>query len=425
MWTGNQTSYGATVELFRVEVFTDKQCLNLVYTGAVVGGPAWAPRLDGHARPARATALGSPPRRRLPRRRQRVEQLHLRRRQAGAVRAAGAGNADDRSSRRHPGVPRHLGARRDEPTRARAARPARRASACRGNLGPPVVALGCRLAAERLLLDGHARRGGWRGHRHVRLLSGCAQGSDCHSGVGHDRLRRRRHDLDRHGAERRYRRRSRASEGARSRLQPRRRWRTQSATRSSSPAARSSTSTPSCAQDVCAADASQRLGISSEPSLTSAQSPFATGLSSTGRLTSAAHTSTFYGSPLIAWTPAFSADIYEVQYSKKAYPFQPELDPRSKVKGFLTFSTSDVLPLSAGTWWYRVRGIDYNLPTGVQQMGWSDPEKLVVATPKFTIAPTRPRSGSSKSFTASPGRYVGVWAPTSPTPSSSPTPPTH
>jgi len=142
------------------------------------------------------------------------------------------------------------------------------------------------------------------------------------------------------------------------------------------------------AQDVCKTRLPQRLGISSEPSLTSAQSPFATGLSSTGRLTSAAHTSKFYGSPLIAWTPAFNADIYEVQYSKKAYPFRPETDPRSKVKGFLTFSTSDVLPLSAGTWWYRVRGIDYNLPTGVQQMSWSDPEKLVVAPPTFTVSRT-------------------------------------
>ena len=41
----------------------------------------------------------------------------------------------------------------------------------------------------------------------------------------------------------------------------------------------------------------------------------------------------------------------------------------------------------AGTWYYRVRGIDYNLPTGVQQMGWSDPEKLVVTKPKFSIVP--------------------------------------
>ena len=45
-----------------------------------------------------------------------------------------------------------------------------------------------------------------------------------------------------------------------------------------------------------------------------------------------------------------------------------------------------MLPLSSGTWWYRVRGIDYNLPTGVQQMGWSNPQKLVVAKPTFKVA---------------------------------------
>jgi hypothetical protein len=52
-----------------------------------------------------------------------------------------------------------------------------------------------------------------------------------------------------------------------------------------------------------------------------------------------------------------------------------------------------VLPLRPGTWWYRVRGFDYNLPTGAQQMGWSDPQKLVVSTPKFKVvaAPTKKR----------------------------------
>ena len=39
LWSGNQTSSGATAELFRVYVFTDRQCLNRVYTSAVVGAP--------------------------------------------------------------------------------------------------------------------------------------------------------------------------------------------------------------------------------------------------------------------------------------------------------------------------------------------------------------------------------------------------
>jgi hypothetical protein len=146
-------------------------------------------------------------------------------------------------------------------------------------------------------------------------------------------------------------------------------------------------------QDVCAAGRVQRLGIESEPSLTSSQTPFVTGLSSDGRLTSALHTSRFYGSPLVAWTPAFNADLYEIQYSKTKYPFKPEIDPRSTVRGYMTFDTSTVLPVTSGTWYYRVRGVDFNLPTGVQQMSWSDPEKIVVSPPQFKVvagpAPTK------------------------------------
>ena len=47
LWTGNQTISGTTVELYRMYVFTDKQCLNRVYTSAVIGSPAYAPRPFG------------------------------------------------------------------------------------------------------------------------------------------------------------------------------------------------------------------------------------------------------------------------------------------------------------------------------------------------------------------------------------------
>jgi hypothetical protein len=150
-------------------------------------------------------------------------------------------------------------------------------------------------------------------------------------------------------------------------------------------------------QDVCAAGRVQRFGVSSEPSLTTAQSPFATGLSAAGRLVSAAKTPAFYGQPLVAWTPALGASIYQIQWSKTKYPFVAEVDPASAgssggastgggPKGRLTFSTSMVLPLTPGTWYYRVRGFNFNLPTGVQQMGWSSPEQLVVTTPTFKLA---------------------------------------
>jgi hypothetical protein len=134
-------------------------------------------------------------------------------------------------------------------------------------------------------------------------------------------------------------------------------------------------------QDACAAGRVQRFGISSEPALTTSQQPFATGLSADGRLTSAANTSSFYGRPLVAWTPALGAQNYQLQWSKTAYPFVSQGD-------IMTTSTSAVLPLTPGTWYYRVRGFDYNLPSGVQQMSWSSPQQLVVSKPRFKVEPS-------------------------------------
>ena len=44
---GNQPLFGSAVELYRVQVFTDKRCINRVYTSAIVGSPAYAPRSSG------------------------------------------------------------------------------------------------------------------------------------------------------------------------------------------------------------------------------------------------------------------------------------------------------------------------------------------------------------------------------------------
>ncbi len=140
-------------------------------------------------------------------------------------------------------------------------------------------------------------------------------------------------------------------------------------------------------QDVCAAGRVQRLGISSEPSLTAKQEPFATGLSSNGRLVSAAQTPKFYGQPLVAWTAALSASNYEVQWARHLYPFRAG-------GARYTFGTSAVLPLKPGTWFYRVRGFDYNLPTGAQAMAWSTPTKLVVTAPKLRVTSVHHRPGS-------------------------------
>jgi hypothetical protein len=121
-----------------------------------------------------------------------------------------------------------------------------------------------------------------------------------------------------------------------------------------------------------------RFGIASAPALTTGQESFATGLSPSGNLISAAPKATFYGRPLVAWLPALSADTYEVEWSKKAYPFTAE-------GSIMTPATSAILPLTVGTWYYRVRGFDYNLPTGAQMLSWSDTEQLELAPPTFKV----------------------------------------
>ena len=141
-------------------------------------------------------------------------------------------------------------------------------------------------------------------------------------------------------------------------------------------------------QDVCAPPYNRvsRFGKNSEPSLTAAGELFASGLSPKGRLTSGTSSQAFYGAPLVAWTPALGASVYEVQWSKKRYPFKPEPNPQNQnALGTITLGTSTVLPLKPGTWYYRVRGFNYALPTGAQQMSWSDPAKIVVAKPKFRV----------------------------------------
>jgi hypothetical protein len=139
-------------------------------------------------------------------------------------------------------------------------------------------------------------------------------------------------------------------------------------------------------QDVCAEGRIARFGKNSEPSLTAAGELFASGLSPSGRLTAGKSSRAFYGYPLVAWTPALGASAYEVQWSKTRYPFAPQPNPQNQgALGTMTLGTSAVLPLGAGTWWYRVRGFNLNLPSGAQQMSWSDPSKIVVAKPKFKV----------------------------------------
>jgi hypothetical protein len=132
-------------------------------------------------------------------------------------------------------------------------------------------------------------------------------------------------------------------------------------------------------EDMCGqAGMVHEFGLWSEPTVSSPQAPFITGLSSTGKLISAKSASQFYGKPLVAWAPALGAQKYEIEWSSDNSPFVA-------VGNILTTSTAALLPLTTGTWYYRVRGFDYNLPAGSQQMAWSDVQQLTISKPTFKV----------------------------------------
>ena len=134
-------------------------------------------------------------------------------------------------------------------------------------------------------------------------------------------------------------------------------------------------------QESCHAGRSLTFGKVSEPVVTAEQGAYASGLSPRGQLFAANKSSSrFYGPPLVAWKPALGAFQYEVQWGHKASPFVTTGELKTP-----TSSTSTVLPLGPGVWYYRVRGVNAFIPGAKPLMSWSDPTKLVVTRPSFRL----------------------------------------
>jgi len=132
-------------------------------------------------------------------------------------------------------------------------------------------------------------------------------------------------------------------------------------------------------QDNCGAGRVQSFGKGSSPLVSGSSAPFVSGLSPQGRLTSADRaTPSFYGAPLAAWEPALGADQYQIQWSKTRYPWV-------KAGEKFTYATSALLTLAPGVWYYRVRGVNFSLPGTARAMSWSAPVGLKVAKPTFAV----------------------------------------
>jgi hypothetical protein len=131
-------------------------------------------------------------------------------------------------------------------------------------------------------------------------------------------------------------------------------------------------------QDACEAGRTLSFGKESQPVSVASTTPYVAGLTPGGRLLAAAGKKPIvFSTPLVAWEPAIAATSYEVQWSRTRYPWRAQ---GSK----LTYSTSAVLDLAPGQWFYRVRGLN-QIQLRKPQMVWSTPIKLTVAAPKFKL----------------------------------------
>jgi hypothetical protein len=135
-------------------------------------------------------------------------------------------------------------------------------------------------------------------------------------------------------------------------------------------------------QDACQAGDVMSFGKVSQPVVTSAGTPFVSGLAPNGRVvSSAAKVPVLHDSPLIAWQPAVGATTYEVQLSHKLYPWQTTWTQTTE-------ATAIVLPLGkndVGAWYYRVRGVNPALPAGAQKMSWSSPVRITITGDRFSV----------------------------------------
>ncbi len=131
-------------------------------------------------------------------------------------------------------------------------------------------------------------------------------------------------------------------------------------------------------QDACESGRIGTFGKESLPARTGGGSPYVSGLSPKGRLLAqAGHHPVVYSTPLVAWKPVMGATKYEVQWSRKTYPWRTS-------GSSTTYATSTVLNLPAGLWYYRVRGLNM-AQIGTSAMTWSGPVAVRVVRPTFQI----------------------------------------
>ena len=134
-------------------------------------------------------------------------------------------------------------------------------------------------------------------------------------------------------------------------------------------------------EDSCNAGDLLPFGKTSEPVTERASGvPYLSGVTSGGIVQRATMgTPAFYGRVLAAWRPAPGARKYQIQWSRKAYPW-------STAGTITTPATAALLNLPDGIWYYRVRGWDMTLPSAARGMTWTDPQYVRILPRTFSIS---------------------------------------
>jgi hypothetical protein len=132
-------------------------------------------------------------------------------------------------------------------------------------------------------------------------------------------------------------------------------------------------------QDACQEGRSSTFAKLSKPAITASRTPYVSGLTPKGRLLAIAGSRpTVYSTPLVAWQPVMGATGYEVQWSRSTYPWRAA---GSRV----TQTTSTLLNVKPGLWYYRVRGLNA-AQVGTAAMTWSTPAAVRVVRPTFRVS---------------------------------------
>jgi hypothetical protein len=134
-------------------------------------------------------------------------------------------------------------------------------------------------------------------------------------------------------------------------------------------------------QDACAAGHVWQFGLRSTPVLTSGQAPFASGLAGTRVVSSAAPRPAFDQLPVITWVPALGAQGYQIQLSRTRYPWVA----RRTIESLVPAATLPLTKKDLGTWYYRVRGLNGNLPGTATTLTWSKPVAIRIAGDRFVV----------------------------------------